>query len=184
VQVFAVVEEGDYLTLQHEQVKFGRLTKGLCRHLRNFVAKPKFRFQALISSDDLAVALRPRRDQPLGHLPAEINIYGPKVDAAEIGSTLSRSRIFLQLPLHDIGAIEYYNPQLIKIEGHLDRLPIGVSQPTVDNTHGAADICPKTSVTGNDTTVDSILDSLSHHNNHNKVKEIAVVPDITSRLFE
>ncbi|KAF7532372.1 hypothetical protein G7054_g8020 [Neopestalotiopsis clavispora] len=181
VQSFAVIEEGDFLTLRHEHVKFGRLNKGLCRHLHDLVANAHLNLQALIPTKDLFTALRSRKSQMPEYLPAEINVYGPKADATEIGSIMSRSGIFLQLPLHGIGAIEYFNPQMIRIEGYPDRLPPEVHSST-DDTDEVPDRYMEASMRGNDTAVvDSILDSLSHHRN---IQEIATVPDIKSRLFD
>ncbi|ETS77388.1 hypothetical protein PFICI_11262 [Pestalotiopsis fici W106-1] len=182
VQSFAVIQEGAFLTLRHEQVKFGRLNKGLCRHLHDLVANNRLRFQVFISSKDLFAAMRSHNCETPDHLPAEINIYGSKLDAREIGRILSKLGIFLQWPQHGIGAIEYYNPQIMKIEGLPDRLPPGASQISTSDVHGALDEAGGISAKGQDTTtVDSILDSLSHRAN---IKEIATVPDIKSQLFD
>ncbi|KAF2994772.1 hypothetical protein E8E14_002949 [Neopestalotiopsis sp. 37M] len=182
VQSFAVIREGDFLTLRHGQQKFGRLNKGLCRHLLDLVANQQLRFQVFIANKDLSAAMRSLNGQPPDHLPAEINIYGPEADAREIGEILSKTGIFLQLPRYGTSSVGYHNPQMMQLEVHSDLLSPEVSRAdSTNDTPETFDRHIEGSITGNDTAVvDSLLDSLSHHP---YVQEIATVPDIRSNLF-
>ncbi|KAI0531666.1 SNF2 family N-terminal domain-containing protein [Xylaria digitata] len=115
-------------------------------------------------------------------LVAEVNIYGARADAKEVGNVLSRSRLFLQMPQYGSDGVEYHNPHILRIEGYSELASLeqppghtkAVSEtPTERNEEGQAQ--------SNDTAVvDSILDSLSHHS---VLKEIVIVPDIRSTLL-
>ncbi|KAI1113984.1 SNF2 family N-terminal domain-containing protein [Nemania sp. NC0429] len=116
------------------------------------------------------------------YLLAEINIYGARSDAIEIGGILSKSKIFLQMPRGGLNGAKYYNPHILRIEGYPE-LATSLEQPQVSRQS-----VPKTperredrEAQSNDTAVvDSILDSLSHHN---VLREIAIVPDIRTSLL-
>ncbi|KAI0805705.1 SNF2 family N-terminal domain-containing protein [Xylaria sp. FL0064] len=100
-------------------------------------------------------------------LDVDVNIYGARADAKEVGDILSKFRVFLQMPQHGLGGFDYYNPHLLRLEGYSELVP--------PERSGEDEEC------SNDTVVvDSILDSLSHHND---LREIAIVPDIRSTLL-
>ncbi|KAK8133073.1 P-loop containing nucleoside triphosphate hydrolase [Apiospora kogelbergensis] len=186
-QSFFVVQDGDFLTLKFLEVKFGRLNKGLCKALRDLVAQSQVHIQAFIPSDNLVTAMQSRNGRTPEHLPAEINIYGPKANAREIGGILSKSGIFLQMPQYGLETAEYYNPQILRMEGYPDILQLDESQESTNgahetDTHEAPGRSQRDPTRRNDTEmVESILDSLSHHP---MLQEIATVPDIRTPLLD
>lgn len=185
VQSFAVVQEGDYFTLDFLGVKFGRLNKGLSKGLHDLVAQNQIFVQAFIPSNDLVTAMQCCNGRTPGQLPAEINIYGSKANAREIGAALSKAGIFLQKPQHGLEIAEYYNPHILRMDGYPDLLPYeepqeftNEAQETSERTTGA----PRESTRRSDTAeVDLILDSLAHHP---ILREIAIVPEIRTSLLE
>ena len=106
--------------------------------------------------------------------------------AKEVGCILSKSSVFLQMPRHGLEGLEYYNPHILRIEGH----PEAVYSETVpfEQPHMYTGLPCEVSGRGkegetqyNDTAmVDSILDSLSHHT---VLREINIVPEIRSALL-
>ncbi|KAI0192373.1 putative helicase, partial [Xylaria flabelliformis] len=113
-----IAQEGDYFVLKYGDSRFGRLNKGLCRHLHELVSKQQVRIQAYVSTNDLKTAISPQNYQTPRYVHTEINIYGARADAREVGSILSRSRIFLQKPQHGLDIMEYYNPHILRVEGY------------------------------------------------------------------
>lgn len=180
-QPFAVVQQGDFLTLEHWGVKFGRLNKGLCRRLHGLISQNCARIQVFIPGKDLAKAISARNDQPAEQLPAEINIYGTKANARWIGDILSKSGIFLQSPQYGSEDAEYYNPHILRMEGYPDLPSFEPSQEPGNDAHETIDGGIEGPARRNDTAmVDSILDSLSHHH---VLQEMAYVPNIKSTLL-
>ncbi|KAI0550333.1 SNF2 family N-terminal domain-containing protein [Xylaria curta] len=142
--------------------------------------------QAYVSTNDLKTAISSPNYQTPTYVHAEINVHGARADAREIGSILSRSRIFLQKPQHGLHNVEYYNPHILRIEGYSESDSLEPTQVPKNHLSGLPDSSEEEGgeeevVRSNDTAVvDSILDSLSHHA---VLREIAIVPDIRSTLL-
>lgn len=181
VQPFAVTQEGDFLALEHCGVKFGRLNKGLCRNLHGLISRNGIRAKAFILGKELAQAISGQNGRTSDHLPAEINIYGSKTNAQWIGSTLSKSGIFLQSPKYGSDVAEYYNPHILRMEGYSDLLSLEPSQECTSDAHELPDGSTEGYTGENDTAmVDSILDSLSHHH---VLQEMTFVPNIKTAIL-
>ncbi|KAK7999486.1 hypothetical protein PG990_012086 [Apiospora arundinis] len=127
--------------------------------------------------------MRCRIGQRPEHLPAEINIYGAKANAREIGGTLSKFGIFLQRPKYGLGtATEYHNPHILRMDGYPDLDPSEELQEPTNGFHETTDISLGESTRRNDNAmVDSILDSLSHHP---ILQNIDIVPEIKTPLLD
>ena len=74
----------------------------------------------------------------MGHtFVVDINVYSLKNHADKIGSILSGSGIFLQLPVHNWDETIYYNPQVLEFDGFQEKPDenprglIGSKQPLV-----------------------------------------------------
>lgn len=185
-RLFAIVQEGDYFSLECDNIKFGRLNKGLCRHLNELVAKKPVRIKAHVLTNDWNTAMSSWRPQTATHLLTDVSIYGPKADAKAIGRQLSKASIFLQMPRHRLDNVEYYNPHVIRIQGYdepssteLPQMSSRVEAGTPDSLDRVGE--EEEEARTNDTAVvDSILDSLSHHN---VLREIITVQGIKSDLL-
>ncbi|KAJ2989303.1 hypothetical protein NUW58_g3536 [Xylaria curta] len=183
VQSVDIVREGDYFALKCGETKFGRLNKGLCRQLHDMVSKQQIHIYAYVSIKDWNTAISSWNRSTPTFISAEINVYGARADAKEVGGILSKSRIFLQMPRHGLDGIEYYNPHILKIEGYPELVTFEQSQSQAFTEHASEtpEASDEAEARSNDTAVvDSILDSLSHHN---ELREIAIVPDIRSTLL-
>ncbi|GAW19058.1 hypothetical protein ANO14919_085420 [Xylariales sp. No.14919] len=179
-QAFDIVQEGDYFALERDDIKFGRLNKGLCKQLHEIVSKYQVRIQAFVSTNDWNTTMSSWNHENPTFLLAEINVYGTRANAQDVGDVLSKFKIFLQMPQHSLGNAEYYNPHILRIEGCSElawpeqpRLSPKDASETPERSDGEA--------RSTDTAVvDSILDSLSHRG---VLREISVVPDIKSTLL-
>ncbi|KAI6090313.1 SNF2 family N-terminal domain-containing protein [Hypoxylon rubiginosum] len=175
------MKEGDYFALKYGEIKFGRLNKGLCRQLTELTSKQQVRSQAYISANIWNTKISGWNNQGPHYITAEVNIYGSRADAKEIGSILSRLGVFLQMPRHGEDNVEYYNPHILRIEGFSELASF--EQPRVytrDASKARGESEERESQSNDTAVVDSILDSLSHHN---ILQEIAIVPDIRSTLL-
>ncbi|KAI0871154.1 hypothetical protein GGS24DRAFT_472468 [Hypoxylon argillaceum] len=79
---FDIAQEGEFFALKNGEGKFARLNKELCKQLLKLVPKQKVRLQAYVSTDD------GNRHAP-NYILAEINIYGARADARDVGAVLS-----------------------------------------------------------------------------------------------
>ncbi|KAI3335700.1 SNF2 family N-terminal domain-containing protein [Ustulina deusta] len=178
---FDVAQEGDYFALKHGGSTFGRLNKGLCRHLRDLVSKQQVCIQAFVSTNDWDTAMSSWSRRTTTYPLAEINIYGARASAEEVGSILSKYRLFLQMPQHGLDNVEYYNPHILRIEGYSQLASFEQPREFTKDASETSGSSEEREARSNDTTVvDSILDSLSHHN---VLQEISIVPDIRSTLL-
>jgi SWI/SNF-related matrix-associated actin-dependent regulator of chromatin subfamily A3 len=171
-----VVKEGDYFALEYGKYKFARLSKGLCCNLRALVAESQVRIQAFVLNKDWTTAVRSST-----LLLVDINIYGSREDAEEVGRTLSKSGTFLQFPRYGLDGVEYYNPHLFRIEGYPEQVPIETVPWPAEGVIEIPDRSVEEETQLNDSlVVDSILDSLSHHV---PLREIPVDSRIKSTLL-
>ncbi|KAJ3579073.1 hypothetical protein NPX13_g1492 [Xylaria arbuscula] len=186
VQSFNVGMEGDYVTLEYREIRFGRLKKGLCRLLRKIMSMQRVRIRGHISTHDWHKAINTRNRVAANNLFLELSINGAREDAKEVGAIMSKSGVFLQMPHYGLEGLEYYNPHILRMEGHSEAMYseiVPFEQPdiytkrpreTLGEGERAGAECNDTDI------VDSILDSLSHHN---VLREINIVSDIRSALL-
>lgn len=161
VQSFTVVQEGSFFALEYGGSKFARLNKRSCNDLGALIAAKLVTFHAYVPESEWRNALKSFQAQRQCLFPVEINIYGAKADAQEIGNILSKSGAFLQFPQWGLESAEYYNPHLFRIEGFSDQVPKETAKPDERTAHDVnATEDPQMS---DSAAVDSILDSLAHH---------------------
>lgn len=122
--------------------------------------------------------LRRKHSAESSLITVDINIYGSREDADEVGRSLSKSGLFLQWPRYGLDGFEYHNPHILRIEGFPEQNPTEIS---VDYISKLPD---QDSDDGHPVTdsgmVESILDSLSHHV---LLQEISVDRRIKSMLL-
>jgi hypothetical protein len=99
----------------------------------------------------------------------DINVYGQQKNARQIGRVLNSVSISLQQPLFGLEGFVYYNPHFLHVDGiqgadihatpllHIELDDAEVSSSARDTTR------VKTATIGAKKEVESILDSLSHH---------------------
>lgn len=162
-QSFVVVQDGDFFALEHNEQKFGWLSKVLCSSLRTLVTGKQVLIHAFMPNKDWMTAINFLATKT-STVSVEINIYGSRADAEWIGRILSKSGIFLQWPRYGLDGSEYYNPHIFRIEGYPDQIPIEAlsSQPATDSTEAPDRGVDEETRPDDSSMVDSILDSLSH----------------------
>ncbi|KAJ3454414.1 hypothetical protein MRS44_018308 [Fusarium solani] len=179
-QSFAVVREGDYFALGTGEHSFARLTKGISRKLHALDTGSQVCLRAYVPRNALGTA-QSWALQPLTELPLEINVYGSRSDAEEVGTILSKSGTFLQLPDYGLENAEYYNPHFFRVEGFPDQFPIETQlSSTEDEVETLGHSESGEGQVDNSAAVDSILDSLSHHAN---LRDVPIDGRIKSALL-
>jgi SWI/SNF-related matrix-associated actin-dependent regulator of chromatin subfamily A3 len=158
-QYLAVVQEGNYFALEFDGHKFAHLNKGLSRALRAVVTARQIRIQAYVSKKDWTIGVQSWPGKASALFPVEINLYGTRSDAEEVGRILSKSGIFLQFPQYGLNGVEYHNPHLLRMEGYSEQIPIETLPSPMEDVVKTPDLIEE------DTQIDdfiSILDSLSY----------------------
>ncbi|KPI45584.1 uncharacterized protein AB675_641 [Cyphellophora attinorum] len=96
----------------------------------------------------------------------EINFYGLREHADEVGKKMASLGLFLQRPLYGDVEVPHYNPQILSIEGYIPRESQQMlTSASADTASQKQAVSPPT-VAAQETdseAFDSILDSLSHH---------------------
>ncbi len=175
---------GDYFELLDEGRAFARLDKRFCSEARRLVDLG-VEFKACLDWkrwENFQRAWRPYsiRDDT-ATFAVDVNLYSLRHHADKVGSILLSSGVFLQCPAHTTGRENYYNPQVLEIDGFQERPDDEMSEPdeaptpvNVPNLPTQGD--PKPSANSPD-HVELILNSLSHTNilqeiriNSNRIK--------------
>jgi SWI/SNF-related matrix-associated actin-dependent regulator of chromatin subfamily A3 len=183
-QSFAVVQEGDYFALEYEGHKFARLNKRFCRDLHALVTSERqVRIQAYVPKKDWTTVVQSWRTQSSAPFPVEINLYGTRADAEEVGSILSKSGTFLQSPHFGLDGAEYHNPHFLQIEGYSDEIPIETPLSPRGNVPETRDQAEEEESQVNDSAeFNSILNSGLLH--HSTSQEILVDGRIKTELLQ
>ena len=160
---------GDYFELLDEGHAFARLDKSFCSEARRLVDFGVV-FRASLDWkrwDDFRRAWRscPTRDGA-ATFATDVNVYSLRHHADKVGSILLRSGIFLQRPAHHLGRENYYNPQILEVDGFQEKLDEVMSEPDEAPTPVIVQNLPaqddsRLSVKSPD-YVELILNSLSH----------------------
>ncbi|KAF5254485.1 hypothetical protein FANTH_743 [Fusarium anthophilum] len=142
---FAIVQQGEYFSLEHRGFAFARLT--------------------YVPSEACVLVANASDIRAGSELPIELNIYGSREDAEAIGQTLSKAGTYLQFPRYGLAGVEYYNPHFFRMEGYPDQASIEtlvlLPPKVVETRDWASGQEPQVD---NADAVDEILGSLSYHN--------------------
>jgi hypothetical protein len=189
-QSFAVVPEGTFFSLEAGYVKFARLRKGLCSVFHTIAETKQFHLRAFVPTKELRAADQSWSRNSAPTFPAEINLYGSESDAAYIGAALSKAGIFIQFPRHEQAISRYYNPHILRIEGHDSHslASTGRDISTADTSSGShshavdrdGGVIDEANPANHGAVVESILDSLTHDV---QVNEIPVDRRIKQTLY-
>lgn len=161
---------GDFFELRDEGCAFARLDKSFCREARRLVVLG-VEFQACIERDRWDALERARGSYWASNdkttFRVDVGVYSPRHHADKIGDMLLRSGIFLQHPKYNHGLEDYYNPQILELDGFEEGLDEATDEP--DDLISAPVVLPWS--TGQNESrppantsdqVEVILDSLSH----------------------
>jgi SWI/SNF-related matrix-associated actin-dependent regulator of chromatin subfamily A3 len=162
---------GDYFELSHANYAFARLDKCFCGEARrlidlgvNFHARvDRAQWETIrkgwASSSGQAVSTT---------FAVDVSVYSRRNHADRVGDILLRSNLFLQHPAHHFDNEDYYNPQILELEGFEENPDDVATKPMEDevstvvaDTSIQSDAKPSGASTDH---VELILDSLSHKN--------------------
>lgn len=163
---FQVVNEGNFYSLEYHGNKFAVLNKKTCSDLQSVFDVRQVRFTAYVQSKEWSNALKSwSKNKNSTTLAVEINIYGMRDVADEVGKVLSAAGTFLQQPRYGLDGISYYNPHYFRIPGFSAADSVDTPILTI-NDLGSAPVQNTRPDDRNDASIEvtSILDSLSHHN--------------------
>jgi hypothetical protein len=173
-QCFDILEHGAFYALESLGEKFAVLNKKVCQDIQILRRDRDMRMQAFVPREQWLQSIQQwESERASAVVNFDLNIYGPRRHAAEVGRILSSTKLFLQRPIHGTSGLLYYNPHYLHIDEVLGNevleTPLYFAQ---DRSHKArVDVFEQAEKSPdeethqlNDTTeIDTILNSLSHH---------------------
>ena len=168
---------GDYFELLGQGRALARLDKSFCSEARRLVDFG-VEFQACLDWErweEFRRAWRPYSTRSeTATFVVDVNVYSLRHHAEKVGDILLRSAILLQYPTHNPKKDEYFNPQILQVDGfqeisdHLmserDESPVPIIIPNV-----LVQGIPKPSANSSE-HVEVILNSLSHNNTLHEIR--------------
>jgi hypothetical protein len=161
---FSIKRKGSFFLFEHFGYQFAVLNKRTCSDLQG-LSEYNVEYQANLLAREWAEVMRDWESLGLAtRFSIELNIYGCRSDAENVGKVLARSEIFLQQPRHEFNNTIYYNPHILRIEGYQEIVQLGTSAPAQADSIDRAGANSVVEIEINDDmAVESILDNLSHH---------------------
>jgi SWI/SNF-related matrix-associated actin-dependent regulator of chromatin subfamily A3 len=161
---FQVVPDGDYFSLEHYGNKFAVLNKKTSSDFRAVLQSQQVRLHAYVEGKEWSKPVKLWQNNTSNIITVEINIYGAREIADEVGKVISTFGTFLQPPRYGLYGVGYYNPHYFRVPGFanvesLDTPIITIEEPSsfsIQSTAPDERGDPSREVL-------SILDSLSHH---------------------
>lgn len=147
---------------------FAVFNKTASQYLHQLVEMDGVRLEGLISRGQFLAA----RAKDETAIPVDVNIYGKREDACNVGDVLSRFGVYLQQPVYGLEDTTYYNPHFLHVQELLGLGPaqetpkFKIGMPTDANARQAESNSPATPTTeqgDTSTEISSVLSSLSHH---------------------
>jgi hypothetical protein len=162
---FQVVTEGNYYSLEYHGNKFAVLNKKTCSDLHTVLKGRQLQLHAYVQSKEWSNALKSWQKNPSSSiLTVEINMYGSRELADEVGKVLSTSGTFLQQPRFGLDGFVYYNPHYFPVPGFSDANAPETPILTIKDPDSAPVQDTRTDERSDASVeVANILDSLSHH---------------------
>jgi len=170
-QCFDILKYGEFYALDSLGSKFAILSKKLCQDIQALQQNRDLHLRAFVSRDQWLQAVQEWYEEKDAAVVAfDMNIYGRRLQATEVGRALSSAKLFLQRPLHGTHGILYYNPHYLHTDEILGNevLETPVIFPEEQSDESLVEIHEQRSPTEevcqpNDAEIDTILNSLSHH---------------------
>jgi hypothetical protein len=162
---FRVVPDGAYYSLEYCGNKFAVLNKKICGDFRAVLQSQQVRLHAFVEGKEWSEAVKLwQKYNTSTIITVEINIYGAREIADEVGKVISNFGTFLQQPRYGLYGVGYYNPHYFQVPGFanvesLDTPIITIEEPSSFPIQSAA----PDELGDPSREVSSILDSLSHH---------------------
>lgn len=163
---FPVIRQGICYTLQYSDSAFAVLNKKTCDDIQSLFSVKEVSILAFIQAKKWTRACQDHRvGAGTVTLSMDLNVYGHKEDAAEVGGLLSANGTFLQQPLHGLDNVVYYNPHVLHapeiLGGFVHETPrLRINMDTEELVQSEVKTKESKAVDAS-SELDSILDSLS-----------------------
>ncbi|RYP44409.1 hypothetical protein DL768_009111 [Monosporascus sp. mg162] len=115
---FKLKEQEDHILLCfHDDGKdFGYLRSGVGRTLAPLLAKSYIEFEPIVPTSNLKETIGRAKTATEAMVKVDINVYGPRRAAAEVGDDLSGGKLWLQKSDHARHGVPYDNPHFLPIK--------------------------------------------------------------------
>lgn len=162
---FPVVPEGNHYSLKHFGNTFAILNKKTCNDLQAVLNGRQVNLHAYVQSKEWSNTLQLwQHNRTSTILTVEINIYGAREVADEVGKVLSTLGTFLQQPRYGLDGVAYYNPHYFPVPGYADAYSLDTPIVNIkDTTSAPMQHARRDQPSDSSVEITSILDSLSHH---------------------
>lgn len=115
---FKLNEQQDHILLcfRDDDRDFGYLRSGVCRTLASLLAKSYVEFEPIVPTSNLKETTGRANKPAEAMVKVDINVYGPRCAAAEVGDELSGGKLWLQKSDHARPGVAYDNPHFLPIK--------------------------------------------------------------------
>lgn len=118
IQRFKLQAKRDHILLSFDdETEFGFLRVGMTKGLTDLITKSTLQFEAVAETESLRETIGKAQKPADALVRVSINIYGPPSEADDVGSDLSKYKLWLQKPDHPRRGVVYKNPQVLEFEG-------------------------------------------------------------------
>lgn len=147
---------------------FAVLNKAACQYMHHLIEAGGIRLEGLISRTRFLAA----RAKETTTISMDVNVYGKREDAFNVGQVLSSFGVHLQQPICGLEHATYYNPHFLHVEELLGQGPVPETPRFEIDTktnfiargrqsNGSATLAPEQRNISTD--ISNVLASLSHH---------------------
>ncbi|KAK7976507.1 hypothetical protein PG989_014970 [Apiospora arundinis] len=105
-----------YYGLEYFGTIFAVISKANCAVISQLCASQNVQLRAFVQHNVLKQALSSHREKYPATLKVDINVYGVRGEAYEVGKILSSNDVTLQQPVHGLEGFTYYNPHFLHIK--------------------------------------------------------------------
>ncbi|RYP79133.1 hypothetical protein DL771_000111 [Monosporascus sp. 5C6A] len=115
---FKLKEQQDHILLcfRDDGMDFGYLRSGVRKTLAPLLAKSYIEFEPIVPTSNLKETIGRAKKPAEAMVKVDINVYGPRCAAAEVGDKLSRGKLWLQKSDHARPGVAYDNPHFLPIK--------------------------------------------------------------------
>ncbi|KAH8889022.1 hypothetical protein GQ53DRAFT_843116 [Thozetella sp. PMI_491] len=115
---FKINEQQDHVLLSfyEQDMDFGHLRSGVGKTLTPLLSKPNVEFEPTRSIPNLRETIGNARKSAEAMVKVDINIYGPRRMANDVGEALSNGKLWLQKPDHARPGMPYNNPHFLPVK--------------------------------------------------------------------
>ncbi|KAH8802968.1 SNF2 family N-terminal domain-containing protein [Xylogone sp. PMI_703] len=115
---FKLIKEEEHIFLRFDDdgEKLGYLRSGTCKTLAPLLDTPYVKFEPIVSTFSLKEVIGQAKKSVEAMVKVDINVYGQRRMAANVGDALSSGKLWLQRPGHARSEAEYDNPHFLHLE--------------------------------------------------------------------